>query len=235
MANLNTMINEKDITAYSKKLSISELYDITKYYKSRKFITSIIIPNIKNNINDIFYDIVYRYFKKSTVNEYSKIYNICKKQLKISSYKYIYKIINDIIMRDNEDFINYFYIEYNNYDLLNFALIKYCEEYFIKQFLNLDFSIDLKYLACQHKLKLLIGKYYFYNVMFITLYYNISDFEKLFDIIDDQLKDIDLTSLIVDFLPSSSYDKENSINNSDSESSDSSINFDSDNSDEYFE
>ena len=134
-------------------------------------------------------------------------------------------------MKDEEDYLNYFYIKYNDYDLLNYALIKYCEEYFIERFMELDFSTDLKHLACQDELKVLLGKFYFYSVIFITLTNDISNFEELSDIINDQMNYINLTSLIIDFLPPSSYDKENNINETDSESDTS----DSDFSDEYSE
>lgn len=230
MTSLNITIN-KGYTPIFKNISISELYDITNHYKSTRFINSNIIPDIKYSINNSFYENVYRFFNKSTVKNYNKIYNICKVQLHVRSYEQVYQIINDIIMRDNEDYLDYFYIKYNDYDLLNYALIKYCEEYFIKRFMKLDFSTDLKHLSCQAKLKVLLGKYYFYSVIFIILSNDISNFEELSNIIDEQMNYINLTSLIIDFLPQNSYDKEDNINESDSESDTS----DSEFSDEYYE
>ena len=230
MTSLNITINNID-TPILENISISELYDITNHYKSTRFINSNIIPNIKKSINNSFCENVYRYFNKSTVKVYNKICDICREQLQVRSYKHVHQIISDVIMKDDEDYLDYFYIKYNDYDLLNYALIKYCEEYCIERFMELDFSPDLKNLACQDELKVLLGKFYFYSVIFITLTNDISNFEELSDIIDDQMNDINLTSLIIDFLPPSSYDKEDNINETDSESDTS----DSDFSDEYSE
>jgi len=226
--NSNTNEFEENI---SEKVKIHEIYDITKHYKSRTYIKNDIIPDIKNKIKNSFCNSIYNYFSKSTINEYNKIVNICDKQLQINSYIDIYNIINDIIMRDNEEYIEYFYISYNNYDLLNYSLIKSCEEYFINLIKYNDFSLE--YLACKNELKILLGKYYFYSVICSSLINEIisnelNNFNDMIYFIKDEVKNVDITELIINFLPSCKDDDIKNINYDSDYDSESSFSNDSD-------
>lgn len=208
-----TMMMDKveEIDLNPEKIKTHELYDITKHYKSKSFIRSNIIPDIKNEINN-YYNNVLNNFNKSVIIEYNRIYKICNRQFHIDSYLDLYDIINDVIMRGNEDFNEYFYISSNMYDLLNYSLIKCCEEYFIDLIKDMNFSLEL--LACQDELKFLLGKYYFYSNIYNTLINGIlsnklTNFVEMTNVINDEIKFVNITDLIVNFLPSCAYDKKN--------------------------
>lgn len=197
----NNIIKIDDI---EQNISIHQLYDITKNYKSRIFIKNIIIPDIKYKISNSIYENIYKYFNQPLIQEYNRIFKICKKKNFVYSYINLYYIFYDIIINNNERYNKYFYITSDYYDILNYSLVKCCEKYFINKVKSLNF--ELENLACKYKLKLLLGKYYFYNVIFNSLIIDIltnkiNNFDEIADIIDNEVKCVDLTELIINFLP----------------------------------
>lgn len=175
-------------------------YDITKHYSEVEYIIKELIPIINHRSEVSFNNNVYQHFSKSIVKEYNKIFNICNTQLHINSYMYIYDIISDIIMKDSDEYIDYFYIKNNNYDLLNYALIKSYEEYFLQKINYFDFLLeDIPY---KYTLKVALGKFYFYDVLFNLLINNLSNDDEIISIINNELNYFDINELLFMFLPS---------------------------------
>ena len=175
-------------------------YDVTIHYSEVDYIIKELIPIINHRSEVSFNNNVYQHFSKSIVKEYNKIFNICNTQLHINSYMYIYDIISDIIMKDSDEYIDYFYIKNNNYDLLNYALIKSYEEYFLQKINYFDFLLEN--IPYKYALKVALGKFYFYDVLFNLLINNLSNDDELISIINNELNYFDINELLFMFLPS---------------------------------